>query len=222
MAMDMYGAVRSLSGVQQAIIYLAAIIIIVAVVIAVGIFLINRSMRIKIKIDLRERHTGILKRTPYPARIFVKREGGGEWVTDIWGYTSLNSEKVGVLKFAGFTFPAPRFEDIHPGNLLILFSPNSGEVYPLRIDEDTKTMKASVDYNVAGHVFTRIRSHAALFDQTSALERMAPVILTLGAIILSVFLVFLVTNMLLDRFDAAVAAGMNCAQNQAPVTPPPV
>jgi len=228
MAMDIFPAFEALGGVKQAILLMAFGVIGVIGFTMAAVMIINRSLIFPIKFDFKNRHTGFIKRVPYRAQIFLKREGGGAWVNDKWGYTLLNNERVAVLKKANHTFNAPKFKDIHPGNLLILFSPNYGEVYPLTIDENTLEMKANVDYNAAGHVFACYRAHAQKFARPGNWEKWAPIFVFGASIILSFLLVFLVINMLLERMDLLVGAFQGAANNMAsacegtPPPPPPV
>lgn len=127
MVMDMIPAFEALGGVKQAILLTSFGIIGVVGFCIMAIMIINRSLLFPIKFDFKNRHTGFIKRVPFRAQIFLKREGGGTWVNDKWGYTLLNNERVAVLKKAGYIFSAPQFKDIHPGNLLMLFSLTMGK-----------------------------------------------------------------------------------------------
>lgn len=171
---------------------------------------VNRSASIPIKIDIRGRSTGLIKRLPYRAFIFMVRGTGGAWVWDKWGPITSEGEKHGYLKFAGFDFPAPKYKDLQPGNFLIAVSPNFGELYPLVISQETHELAPKIEYDMVGHCYKQLRANASTFAKKNNWEALLPYVALAGITFAGLAMLFIVGKMQTDQL-AATSAGVSGA-----------
>jgi hypothetical protein len=173
---------------------------------------VNRSASIPMKIDIRGRSTGLIKRLPYRAQIFMVRGSSGVWVNDKWGPITVDGEKHGYLKFAGFDFPAPKYKDLQPGNFLMARSPNFGELYPLVMNQETNELEAKIEYDMVGHCYKQLRSNASTFAKKSNWEALLPYVALAGITFAGLAMLFIVGKMQTDQLAATGGAIQGAAQ----------
>lgn len=223
--LDMSVVTQGMSGLQDTVFIMAIVLGGVFIAAFLGMVILNRSLKFATKIDFKGRKSGLIKKLPFWAFIYVKKQGGGNWIYDRWGVVNFEGKKIAALKMLGYTFEVPKYADVFPGNFLVAISPNIGEIYPVVLDEETKQLSGKVNYDMVGHVYQQMRSNINTFNKPSMLEKILPYaagIMIIFAVMLFSYLMFQQVTTAFNDAAGAISSGLHelAIAKNPPVTPP--
>jgi hypothetical protein len=223
--LDLTEVTKGMGGLQDTIFIMAIVLAVVFILALLIVVVVNRSLKFATKFDFKGRKSGLIKKLPYWAFIYIKKQGGGNWIYDRWGVVNFEGKKIGALKALGYTFEVPKYADVFPGNFLVAISPNIGEVYPVVLDEETKQLSGKVNYDMVGHVYQQMRSNISTFNKPSLLEKLIPYvagIMIIFAVMLFSYLMFQQVTTAFNSAASAIQSGLHelAMAKNPPVTPP--
>ena len=175
--------------------------------IAFLIWFINRNHGIATKIDIAGRSKGgLVKNLPYKLLIFRKRGSGFSLESDKWGVIKVDGDLVTFFKFNKATAPAPDYNKLLFGNVMLAISPNVNEIRQVWFDEFTQELKAAVEWDMVGHAYNQQRNIISLFQKKSGMEMLMPYIALGGVVFAGLAVVFIVAKMGFDKLDTVANA----------------